>query len=40
MRFSTDSMGDLTIIGGRSDPRGAAAVLLKDILHIYHYNLF
>jgi homoserine dehydrogenase len=30
--FATDTMGALTIIGGRSDPRGAAAALLKDIL--------
>jgi homoserine dehydrogenase len=32
--FETDTMGGLTIIGGRSDPRGAAAALLKDILNI------
>jgi len=30
--FTTDTMGSLTIIGGRSDPRGAAAALLKDML--------
>lgn len=38
--FVTDSMGAITVIGGKSDPRGAAAALLKDIIHIYHYHLF
>jgi homoserine dehydrogenase len=28
----TDTMGTLTLIGGRSDPRAAAAALLKDIV--------
>jgi homoserine dehydrogenase len=32
--FETDTLGRLTVIGGRSDPRGAAAALLKDILNI------
>ena len=33
--FLTDSMGSVTVTGGRSNPRGAAAALLKDILNIY-----
>lgn len=38
--FITDSMGAITVIGGKSDPRGAAAALLKDIIQVYHYHLF
>jgi homoserine dehydrogenase len=33
--FFTDTMGAITISGGKSDPRGAAAALLKDIINIY-----
>jgi homoserine dehydrogenase len=33
--YFTDTMGALTISGGKSDPRGAAAALLKDIINIY-----
>jgi homoserine dehydrogenase len=33
--FLTDSMGTVTVTGGRSSPRGAAAALLKDIINIY-----
>jgi homoserine dehydrogenase len=33
--FLTDTMGPITVTGGRSDPRGAAAALLKDIIHIF-----
>jgi homoserine dehydrogenase len=33
--YTTDTMGTLTITGGKSDPRGAAAALLKDIIHIF-----
>jgi homoserine dehydrogenase len=33
--FITDSMGTVTVTGGRSSPRGAAAALLKDIINIY-----
>lgn len=33
--FYTDTMGTITIIGGQSDPRGAAAALLKDLINIY-----
>jgi len=35
--FVTDSMGTITLMGGQSDPRGAAAALLKDIINIYHH---
>ncbi len=33
--FFTDTMGAVTVTGGKSDPRGAAAALLKDIINIY-----
>ncbi|MFQ5899609.1 MAG: homoserine dehydrogenase [Candidatus Methylomirabilia bacterium] len=33
--YTTDSMHRVTVVGGKSDPRGAAAALLKDILNIY-----
>jgi homoserine dehydrogenase len=33
--FLTDTMGSVTVTGGKSDPRGAAAALLKDIIHIF-----
>jgi homoserine dehydrogenase len=33
--FLTDSMGSVTLTGGRSNPRGAAAALLKDLINIY-----
>ena len=32
--FLTDTMGVVSLSGGKSDPRGAAAALLKDIIHI------
>lgn len=32
--FTTDTMGIISVSGGKSDPRGAAAALLKDILHV------
>jgi homoserine dehydrogenase len=28
-------MGSVTVTGGRSNPRGAAAALLKDLINIY-----
>lgn len=31
--FLTDSMGSITVTGGRSNPRGTAAALLKDIIN-------
>ena len=33
--YFTDTMGSITVAGGKSDPRGTAAALLKDILNIY-----
>jgi homoserine dehydrogenase len=33
--FLTDTMGSITVTGGRSNPRGTAAALLKDIINIY-----
>jgi homoserine dehydrogenase len=33
--FLTDTMGSVTVTGGRSSPRGAAAALLKDLVNIY-----
>ena len=33
--FVTDTMGCITVTGGKSDPRGAAAALLKDIINIF-----
>jgi homoserine dehydrogenase len=33
--FFTDTMGTVTVIGGKSDPRGAAAALFKDIINIF-----
>jgi len=33
--FTTDTMGPVTLTGGRSSPRGAAAALLKDLINIY-----
>jgi homoserine dehydrogenase len=33
--FFADTMGTVTLTGGRSNPRGAAAALLKDLINIY-----
>jgi len=33
--YFTDTMGAITVSGGKSDPRGTAAALLKDIINIY-----
>ena len=33
--FFTDTMGTVCVTGGKSDPRGTAAALLKDIINIY-----
>lgn len=32
IHFVTDTMGELTVIGGKSDPRAAAAAALKDVI--------
>ncbi len=34
VHFETDTMGPLTVMGGRSDPRAAAAAALKDIINL------
>ncbi|MCX6560261.1 MAG: homoserine dehydrogenase [Candidatus Aminicenantes bacterium] len=33
--FLTDSMGTIVVTGGKSDPRGTAAAMLKDIINTY-----
>jgi len=33
--FFTDTMGQITTIGGASNPRGAAAAALKDVINLY-----
>jgi homoserine dehydrogenase len=33
--FFTDTMGHVAVTGGKSDPRGTAAALLKDIINIH-----
>lgn len=33
--FDTDTMGRITVTGGHSSPIGAAAALLKDLIHAY-----
>jgi len=33
--FETDTMSTITVIGGKSDPIGTAAAMLKDIINIY-----
>ena len=33
--YTTDTMDRVTVSGGKSDPRGAAAALLKDLINIY-----
>ena len=38
LRF-TDTMGQVTTIGGASNPRGAAAAALKDIINLYRKDL-
>jgi len=37
--FVTDTMGRITVSGGKSSPRGAAAALLKDIIHSALFSL-
>lgn len=33
--FDTDTMGSVTVMGGKSDPLGTGAALLKDVIGIY-----
>ncbi|HDR3332460.1 TPA: homoserine dehydrogenase, partial [Bacillus anthracis] len=37
--FFTDTMGQVTTIGGASNPRVAAAAALKDIINLYRKDL-
>ncbi len=37
--YTTDTMARVTVAGGKSDPRGAAAAILKDIINIYRHSL-
>lgn len=32
--YTTDTMDRVTVLGGKSDPRGAAAAILKDLIHL------
>jgi homoserine dehydrogenase len=36
--YTTDTMGQITVLGGKSSPVGAAAALLKDIIHSHLFN--
>jgi homoserine dehydrogenase len=38
--FFTDTMSSVTVKGGKSDPRGAGASLLKDVINIYRESCF
>ncbi len=38
--FDTDTMGRVTVTGGRSNPQGAAASLLKDLIGLYSQSIF
>ena len=37
--YTSDTMDRVTVVGGKSDPRGAAAALLKDLINIYRHSL-
>ncbi|MDM5155145.1 homoserine dehydrogenase [Bacillus sp. DX1.1] len=37
--FQTDTMGSVTSIGGESNPRGAAAAALKDVINLYRKDM-
>lgn len=36
--YHTDTMGQITVFGGKSSPLGAAAALLKDIVHAHLFS--
>lgn len=38
--YETDTMDRVTLTGGKSDPRGAAAALLKDVINIHRGSSF
>jgi homoserine dehydrogenase len=37
--FYTDTMGEVAAVGGASNPRGAAAAALKDIINLYRLDM-
>lgn len=39
VRYSSDTLGDLTLIGGASGVRPAAASILRDIINIKRNNI-
>lgn len=36
--YTTDTMGQITVLGGKSSPMGAAAALLKDVIHTVMFS--
>ncbi len=36
--YDTDTMGAITVIGGKSSPVGAAAAMLKDLINAFASN--
>lgn len=36
--YTTDTMGQITVLGGKSSPLGAAAALLKDVIHTHMFS--
>ncbi|MDR3563117.1 MAG: homoserine dehydrogenase [Negativicutes bacterium] len=36
--YTTDTMGQITVLGGKSSPVGAAAALLKDVIHTHIFS--
>lgn len=36
--YTTDTMGQITVLGGKSSPVGAAAALLKDVIHSHLFS--
>nr|MBL0712083.1 homoserine dehydrogenase [Desulfobacterales bacterium] len=37
--YDTDTMGRITVTGGHSSPTGAAAALLKDLIHLVRFRI-
>ena len=37
--FNTDTMGEIAVLGGKSNPRAAAAASLKDIINLYREDV-
>ncbi len=37
--YATDTMGRITVTGGHSSPTGAAAAMLKDIIHLVKFKI-